>query len=103
MIVTRHEFRVWVKTHYPEFYKWNSPLWSIEHQIKKNPPQWFARVRPVAMQRDGRRLKEKYWNWCDENMQGKLLCYYSDFENRQEWWGFTRREDITLWLLKWTG
>ena len=101
MIVTRHEFRQWVKKRYPNFYKWDSPLWSIED--KKRPSKWFAQVRPVAMNRDGRRRKEEYWAWCNENMQGRLLCYYSDFENQREWWGFTKKEDITLWLLKWNG
>lgn len=102
MIVTRHEFRQWVKQRCPEFYKWDSPLWSVEYKLK-NQPEWFAMVQPVATNRNGRLRKEEYWAWCDQHMQGELLCYYSDRDNQREWWGFTKKEDIALWLLKWTG
>lgn len=100
MILSRHEFRMWVKLKMPEFYSWRSPLWSIE--TKQCKPVWFVKVQPVRFSRDERGItKQQYWDWCNENMSGKLLCYWSDGITG-EWWGFTNKDDITLWLLKWS-
>ena len=99
MILTRHEFRIWVKVREPRFYPWKSP--ACTHEPKKYPSQWFVKVKPVNVSRT-RGYKKDYWAWCDKNLRGQLLCYWSDNEE-EEWWGFTNKDDIALWLLKWTG
>jgi hypothetical protein len=77
MILTRHEFRMWVKLREPRFYKWNSPAWT--HEPKKYPSQWFVKVKPINVSQTWK-YKKDYWAW----------------------WGFTNKDDIALWMLKWT-
>lgn len=46
--------------------------------------------------------KPEYWDWCNSNTKGKVLCFWCDTENNRECWGFTDPEDIFLWMLRWT-
>ena len=75
------------------------PLWipeSIDHQ--KVECSWFIKVKPLKLQD---MAKNQYWSWVHNSCSGKVLCFCSDSDNDEEWWGFTVKEDITLWLLKW--
>ena len=99
MVLTRQEFQHWVEKRFPHMAGYHSAIWSVE---TKKISRWFVLTKPVSMQRDGRRLKDQYWNWCNAHCAGQLLCYYSDFDNQEEWWGFSDKQDIALWLLKWT-
>lgn len=103
MILSRHEFRLWLKLRDPSFYSWKSPAWSME--TKNIKPHWFVNVRPIRFYRNEHDItKQDYWDWCNKNLSGKLLCYWSDDEEggTGEWWGFTNKDDITLWLLRWS-
>ena len=99
MIATRDQFKQWLDRRYAGITHYASALWSVETKQKS---QWFVKVKPVSMQRDGRRLQDVYWSWCNAHCQGQILCYYSDFDNNEEWWGFTEYQDLTLWILKWS-
>lgn len=102
MILTRHEFRMWVRLREPRFYPWSSPAWT--HEPRKYPSQWFVKVRPIPMNLSSYvNRKSEYWAWCNENLNGRLLCYWTNSEDQVEWWGFTQKDDIALWLLKWNG
>lgn len=72
-----------------------SPLWIPDEDT---PSEWFVCVEPIGVHR----FKFEYYNWCNNTLKGKVRCYSSASENKQEWWGFTDREDIVLWMLKWT-
>lgn len=57
--------------------------------------EWFLRTTPL----DWPRKQDGYWHWCWLMLQGRVACYSSGDE--WEWWGFTRREDIVIWMLRW--
>ena len=73
-----------------------SPLW-IPEENSEEPYTWFVCVKPNGVSR----FKWSYWEWCNSTLIGKVRCYSSDTDNQQEWWGFTNKEDITIWMLKW--
>ena len=73
----------------------DSPLWIPEEDI--GPCQWFLRVKLLR----AHHFKKEYWAWCDENLIGDVRCFSSDSEHEQEWWGFTDKQDMVLWTLKW--
>lgn len=72
-----------------------SALWEAEHDIPKC--QWFVKVKPLKVSE----YKHDYWDWCNINLTGKTRCFSSDSDGREEWWGFTDKYDIVLWLLRW--
>lgn len=37
--------------------------------------------------------------WNEKNLRGKVLCFSSS--ETEEWWGFTDKKDIPLFLLRW--
>jgi len=91
---TRLEFKDYVTEKYPGFEPFDSPLWSVEYN--SYPSKYFVAITPV----NTRSLRE-YWDWCNNNLKGQLLCYLSDSEELEEWWGFTEESDIIWWKLKW--
>jgi hypothetical protein len=74
-------------------------IWNAE---KFNPDnrffcQWFVCVKPFMLQED----KDEYWEWCNKNLTGKITCFSSSTDSMEEWWGFTEKQDILIWLLRW--
>ena len=74
----------------------DSPLWIPEQTC--GPSQWFVCVKPLKVHT----YKNDYYKWCNTTLKGRVRCYSSDSENKQEWWGFSDKQDIVLWTLKWT-
>ena len=74
----------------------SSPLWIPEDDGA--PSEWFVCVEPLK----SHNFKQGYWDWCNTTLSGKVRCYSSDSDNQKEWWGFTDKQDIVLWTLKWT-
>jgi len=74
-----------------------SPLWNPEEYLKKNQCYWFIKVKPIISSVN----KIDYWTWCNQCLQGKVLCYSSDDIGQEEWWGFSNKNDIVLWSLRW--
>jgi hypothetical protein len=72
----------------------DSPLWIPDDFT---PSQWFVCVKPIGVHR----FKFSYFDWCNKTLAGRVRCYSSDPENQKEWWGFTDKNDIALWMLKW--
>ena len=95
---SRHEFSRWLNLRDRRLGGKNCAAWSGEP--KGQPSQWFVNVRPINVSRTSE-SKADYWAWCRQNLQGQLLCYYCDSLNGIEWWGFTHKDDIMLWMLKW--
>jgi hypothetical protein len=72
----------------------DSPLWIPDDDT---PSEWFVCVKPIGVHR----FKFSYYDWCNKTLKGQVRCYSSSSEDQQEWWGFTHKEDIVLWTLKW--
>lgn len=73
------------------------PLWVPEEEDYITC-HWFVRVLPLGI----KTIKSDYYRWCDQTLQGKVRCFSSDSEGQEEWWGFTHKEDVPVWILKWT-
>lgn len=79
----------------------NSAIWIPEMGLAEFRSQWFVCVKPV-LGCQWHFTKSDYWNWCDKNLKGRIRCYSSDNVQQEEWWGFTDKRDIPLWILKWS-
>lgn len=97
MILNRQEFAEWWDRQFPGkgLGDPDSVLWvpeqTLSGDVKMN---WFLEISPIQFE------METFWNWCTENLQGRVLCYSSSARSG-EWWGFECAEDIPYWILKW--
>lgn len=96
MCINRKEFRKIFNNIHPGLGDEKSALWVSESLYR--PSRWFVKVKPI--EKDAGEMSD-YRLWCHQHCSGQILCYYSDPENKEEWWGFTHRPDVFLWLLKW--
>lgn len=69
----------------------DSPLWEMERYYNRKCRS-FVSVHPIGEE-------SEYWVWCYKNCAGTILCYSSSDE--EQWWGFTHKPDIFLWMLRW--
>ncbi len=77
-------------------------LWIPENDLPKSC-QWFVKVKPLMRVKNNKEsFKKEYWEWNDNNLLGYVRCFSLDIENQEEWWGFTNKEDIVLWMLRWS-
>jgi hypothetical protein len=80
-----------------------STLWIYEEE-QGAECQWFVSIGPIhnwdEMIQSNNPNKDSFWQWVGRNCQGCVLCYSSNAE--EEWWGFTDKDDIVPWVLKWT-
>lgn len=103
MVLDRTEFADHFNSVKPGLGDESSPLWAPEEDT--GPLQWFVCVEPLSQspKRKAHEVtKDVYWAWCNENLVGTTRCYSSDYQGKQEWWGFSDKQDIVLWTLKWT-
>lgn len=98
MVLSRRQFRDYWNQRSPSLEKADSVLWSFEHYDGIQPSRWFSCVAPI----DIRDHDTGYFDWCYKHCRGQVLCYNTDSQRREEWWGFTHRGDVLLWLLKWS-
>jgi hypothetical protein len=97
-MINRKQFRQLFNSYKPGLGEFDSPLWYSEQQGDCKPSRWFVNIRPLNHQN----FKTEFWAWANKTCQGQLLCYSSNTENQEEWWGFTHRADVVLFLLKWS-
>lgn len=93
MILDREQFKQYWNNLQPGLASEGSPLWAYEDYDGKKC-QWFVSVDPSK-----KRAVDDFWDWCHKECQGSVACYSSS--PNQEWWGFTDRDDIVWWLLRW--
>ena len=74
-----------------------SPLW-VPEENGEVTCHWFVCIKPIK----AHRFKSVYYQWCRDTLNGETRCFSTDRERQQEWWGFTVKEDIVLWTLKWS-
>jgi hypothetical protein len=94
MILSREEFSHHFNALKEGLGNKDSPLW-IPDDFE--PSEWFVCVEPIGVHR----FKSSYYDWCNKTLKGPVRCYSSDSDDKKEWWGFTNKEDIVLWMLKW--
>ena len=102
-VLTRRQFKQHWEGIAPGTSKDNSILWCLERHYNKKS-RWFVKTRPVFCNPSwsdlGRHPKDEFWVWCNRNCAGQILCYSSN--EQEEWWGFSHRADIVIWMLKWS-
>lgn len=95
MILDREAFaKLWAPVHNRE----DGPLW-IPEQANSTRCRWFVKVKPILTPYSNS-YSNSYWDWCDYCLQGKVMCFSSS--DTEEWWGFNNKDDILIWLLKWS-
>jgi len=73
------------------------PLWEGEKSYSPRIKcKWFVCVKPIQYE-----SKDEYWGWISNTLSGKMVCYCSNDIDKEEWWGFTRKADAVIWLLRW--
>lgn len=92
-LLTRKQFANHFESIMPGLGEPGSALWTPEWDGKQ--AKWFVSIRPVTFE------DHNFWVWIEEHCRGLVRCYSSDIDGNQEWWGFTSRNDVELWLLKW--
>lgn len=97
MIVNRSEFRKIWNGYKPGLGDWNSPLWMPEENHRNKKSRWFACIPPIYNS-----VYNEFRMWCVTNCRGQVLCYSSNCEDQEEWYGFTHKPDIMLFMLKWS-
>ena len=76
-----------------------SPIWNAENYPGDEMRcEYFVCVKPVIFWSS----KDAYWEWCTANTIGGLACFSSNSDDQEEWWGFTNKDDIFLWMLRWS-
>ena len=99
MIQTREEFKSWVDTEMSDIGSFaDSPVWIPENNLSGRC-EWFVHLGQLKI--SGPVAKDNYWSWCRANLKGEVRCFYLDSDNDRECWGFTRYDDIPLWILRW--
>jgi hypothetical protein len=107
MIVDRNGFKEQAQKYLPRVeLSPGSPIWNPEKDMD-SVCEWFVCVRPIDFhlryRPDGRGdAKGMFWSWCNETLSGEVRCFLSNDNRGIEWWGFTRKDDVAIWLLKWS-
>jgi hypothetical protein len=95
-ILTRSEFKDYWNNIKEGLGNADSPLWEAEREIFKGNYQWFVSKSITSYGN-----LEEYWQWCEVTLKGNITCYSASSEENQEWWGFTNKDDIVIWSLRW--
>jgi hypothetical protein len=98
-VLTRQQFIQYWEGVLPGMGETGGAIWAYEDACKKKS-EWFTCVRPLK-EYQGLTGKTTYWQWCNRNCVGRILCYSSNPEEQEEWWGFSHHADIAFWMLKW--
>ena len=68
----------------------------FETDLENGSCKWFVCVEPISLTTE---VMDQYWKWVKLNCCGRVVCFYSS--TTEQWWGFTNKNDITWWCLKW--
>lgn len=102
-IQSRSQLKKWIQKQFPDhsMHLDSSVFWLPEEDLLSKC-KWFAIVPCVFEIRKNQDIsKTDYWAWCNENLQGSIRCFWSNPDVNQECWGFTDKNDIEWWLLRW--
>jgi hypothetical protein len=96
VMITRSEFITWWNDQLPKnpVDDLEHVLWIPETQIVPGPPsEWFIKM-PITTDDD-------FWDWCRSSLRGIVRCYSCDNDGGL-WWGFTNKQDIVVFILRWS-
>mgnify|MGYP000299996207 CR=1 FL=1 len=85
----------------------NSPLWEAECMLLVKCEYFILTMVDNRQEHIyGTFGKQKFWEWCGDNLQGDTRCFSSgecgdNSSSYSEWWGFTHKADIVLFMLRW--
>lgn len=98
--MTRDEFKqLAIKTFSSESDYWKNiilndlePFWAAEHS-----EGWKASYFCICWVGA---VNASFWNWCDNNLSKRPICYMCDEYYKKEWWGFNTEKDMVAFLLR---
>ena len=99
-VLTRKQFKQHWEDILPGMGETGGAIWAYEDACGKKS-EWFTCIRPLEIDMRGYDKKTEYWQWCNSNCVGQILCYSTNREEQEEWWGFSHHADIAFWMLKW--
>ncbi len=100
MLQSREEFIDWISKHFIVSTDSDSPLWIPEYDLDNTHCSWFVTV-PCIKVSWSTQERSIYYDWCLQNLQGYIRCFWTNKEENKECWGFTEKNDIEWWMLKW--
>lgn len=99
MMLTRAQFIQYFNNLQAGLGDQTSPLWVGEKYLVEKQCNWFINVRPINVNDIH---NHNFRKWVKTYCKGQVLCYSSNTDDQEEWWGFTNKDDILLWMLRWT-
>ena len=69
---------------------------SLNPLLSKPPAQWFVNINPINLHQT---RADVLHHWNKKHLKGSIFCYSSS--DTDEWWGFTEKDDVFFWLLRW--
>jgi hypothetical protein len=100
-VYTRQQFSEYWEEIKPGLGHSDSVLWAAEHSLRPDTCQHFVCVPPLTDLQTIDQSYSEFWAWCEQQMQGYCRCFSSNTRDREEWWGFTNKDDILMWVLRW--
>lgn len=99
MILDRQQFADHMESSMPGMGDHQSPLW-IPEQLHGTRFEWFLRFEMTPRQTD------EFWDFAHNCLSGKIGCFSSGMSTHTsefwEWWGFTHKDDIPVFVLRWS-
>ena len=100
MVMNRQQFADHIDDRRQGLGKIGSKLWGIENA---NGFQCEYFIGHPYIDTTSYDQQKDFWDWCEHHLEGRILCYYSTGQSgNREYWGFTHKTDIVLFLLRWS-
>lgn len=77
----------------------DSVLWTPEQSLAPDGCQHFICISPIPELWHDEYIE--FWSWCGDQLKGHCRCFSSSTNPPEEWWGFTDKDDILMWVLRW--
>jgi hypothetical protein len=76
-------------------------LWYPERRKERGVGKVFCCHYFICVRKILEEGNTEFWDWTKEALQGETSCFASDDFGRKEWWGFTNKDDILIFVLRW--
>jgi len=96
VLLDRKQFRKLWNNYNPKFGDWDSPLWIPESSTGKKS-RYFVKIRPIPYEK-----QKEFVIWATKCCRGQILCYSVNTIDQESWYGFSHKNDIVWFLLKWS-
>lgn len=100
MVLTRKQFAEYFNSLKSGLGDDDSPLWEGDHDLDEKC-NYFISVPPRPRTYEWKLdFSANFWCWAADTLKGCTRCFSAGDD--EEWWGFTHKEDIILFLLRWS-